>query len=413
MFRTRAEQNVHEPLKREKTFFDRLQVPELELSIIMPCLNESETIGSCIGDAQRFLKENNINGEVVIGDNGSTDGSVDIAKSMGARVVNVAARGYGSACTGAIHRAYGRYIIMGDSDGSYDFYNLMPFVEALRQGNDLVMGNRFKGGILPGAMPFKNRYIGNPLLSAVGRLLFSSRTGDFHCGLRGFSKTAFEKMKLQSTGMDFASEIVLKAELVGLKIDEVPTTLSPDGRSGKPHLRPWRDGLRHLRTMFIFSPRYLFLIPGLLLMLFGVIFGAALVHGPVYIGKAGFDIGSLVYAGASVVVGLQAVLFALLAKYYGFRAGFLPVDETVIKFFDVFRMERIIVAGVVVFILSCIGGLYSISVWMSADFGDLIPRQIIAIAAPSAAGAVCGSELMMFGMFLGVLDSHMNKKYSY
>lgn len=394
----------------EKSFLDRIHVFDVDLSIIMPCLNEAETIAGCIHNAQRFLRENNINGEVVIGDNGSTDGSVRIARSMGARVVNVAEKGYGAACTEAARRAYGRYIIMGDADGSYDFYHLMPFLEALRKGNDLVMGNRFKGGIVPGAMPLKNRYLGNPVLSAVGRLLFSSRIGDFHCGLRGFSKTAFEKMKLQSTGMEFASEIVLKAELVGLKIAEVPTTLSPDGRSRKPHLRPWRDGLRHLKIMFVFSPRYLFLIPGLLLMLLGMSFGAALIHGPVYIGKAGFDIGSLVYAGASVVVGLQAVLFALLAKYYGFRAGFLPVDDTVIKFFDVCKMERIILTGLAIFVISFIGVLYSLGVWISADFGDLVPRQIIALAAPSAVGAMCGSELMMFGMFLGVLDSHMNKK---
>lgn len=410
MFRTHTEQKLKEPIERKKTFLGRIRVANSELSIIMPCLNEAETIGRCISDAQRFLKENNINGEVIIGDNGSTDGSVDIAESMGARVVNVQTRGYGSACIGAAERASGRYIIMGDADGSYDFYHLMPFVEALRQGNDLVMGNRFKGGIARGAMPFKNRYLGNPVLSTVGRLLFSSGIGDFHCGLRGFSKTAFEKMKLQSTGMEFASEIVLKAELVGLKITEVPTTLSPDGRSRKPHLRPWRDGFRHLKIMFVFSPRYLFLIPGMVLMLFGGIFGAALIHGPVYIGKAGFDIASIVYAGASVVVGLQAVLFALLAKYYGFREGFLPVDDTVKQFFRFWSMERIVVTGLTIFVISLIGGLYSIGVWMSADFGDLIPRQIIAIAAPSAVGAMCGSELMMFGMFLGVLDSHMKQK---
>lgn len=377
---------------------------ELELSIIMPCLNEAETIAHCIGNAQRFLQENNINGEVVVGDNGSTDGSIDIAQSLGVRVIHVSTKGYGAACAAAVSEAYGRYIIMGDSDSSYDFYHLMPFLEALRQGNDLVMGNRFKGGIAPGAMPFKNRYLGNPLLSAVGRLLFSSKIGDFHCGLRGFSKTAIEKLDLKSTGMEFASEMGLKAELVGLKITDVPTTLSPDGRSRKPHLRPWRDGLRHLRLMFLFSPRYLFLFPGLLLMLSGLIFGAALIRGPLYIGKVSFDIASLVYAGAAVVMGLQAVLFALLATYYGVRAGFLPVDNWVNKFFDFFSIERIVLAGLLIFSMSFIGGLYSVGVWMSADFGDLIPREIITIAVPSAVGSICGSELMMFGLFLGVLD---------
>jgi glycosyltransferase involved in cell wall biosynthesis len=377
---------------------------ELELSIIMPCLNEAETIEHCIRDAQRFLQDFNVVGEVVVGDNGSTDGSIEIAQSLNARVVHVATRGYGAACTAAARAAYGHFIIMGDSDGSYDFYRLMPFVEALRQGNELVMGNRFKGGITPGAMPFKNRYLGNPILSAMGRLLFSSKIGDFHCGLRGFSKTAFERMDLRSTGMEFASEMVLKAELIGLRITEVPTTLSPDGRSRKPHLRPWRDGLRHVRLMFLFSPRYLFLMPGLVLMLFGLIFGIALMRGPVHVGKASFDIASLVYAGGSIVVGLQAVLFALLAKCYGIRAGLLPPDKRVRRIFDVLRMERVIVAGLLIFSISFIGGLYSIAVWMSADFGDLIPREIITIAVPSAVGAIAGSELVMFGLFLGVLD---------
>lgn len=379
-------------------------MPELELSIIMPCLNEAESIGYCIDNAQIFLSENNIPGEVLIGDNGSTDGSVDIARSKGARVIHVPTKGYGAACTVAAGEAHGRYIIMGDSDGSYDFYRLMPFVEALRQGFDLVMGNRFQGGIARGAMPWKNRYLGNPVLSAVGRLLFSSRVGDFHCGLRGFSKSAFEKMELKGTGMEFASEIVLKAELIGLQITEVPTTLSPDRRSRKPHLRPWRDGLRHLRIMFLFSPRYLFLIPGMLLMLTGLIFGTALVHGPVVIGRFSFDIASLVYAGAAVVVGMQAVLFALLAKYYGVRAGFLPPDYRISRFFDLLRMDRIVLAGIVIFSMSFLGGLYSVGIWISANFGDLIPREIITVATPSAVGAICGAELIMFGLFLGVLD---------
>jgi len=377
---------------------------ELELSIVMPCLNEAETIGQCISNAQQFLQEKDIHGEIVIGDNGSTDGSIDIARSLGARVVPVSMKGYGAACTGAIKEAKGSLIIMGDSDSSYDFYHLMPFVEALRQGHDLVMGNRFHGGIANGAMPFKNRYLGNPLLSAVGRILFSSRVGDFHCGLRGFSKAAFEKMDLKSTGMEFASEMVLKAELIQLRITEVPTTLSPDGRSRKPHLRPWRDGMRHLRLMFLFSPRYLFLIPGLSLMLFGLIFGAALIYGPVVIGNVSFDIASLVYAGGSVVVGLQAVLFALLTKYYGIRTGFLPASRTISRFFELFTMEKIIAAGLLILSISFIGGVYSVGVWMSAHFGDLIPREIISIAVPSAVGTVCGSELIMFGLFMGVLD---------
>jgi glycosyltransferase involved in cell wall biosynthesis len=399
----KEENRVHRTLP-EEVVTEGMNEPAIELSIVMPCLNEAETVGQCIDDASRFLRENGIKGEVVIGDNGSTDGSVDIALALGVRVVHAATKGYGAACAAAVQEARGRYIIMGDSDSSYDFFHLTPFVEALRQGNDLVMGNRFQGGIAPGAMPFKNRYLGNPLLSALGRLLFSSRIGDFHCGLRGFSKTAFEKMDLKSTGMEFASEMVLKAELIGLRVAEVPTTLSPDGRSRKPHLRPWLDGMRHLRLMFLFSPRYLFLIPGLLLMFLGLAFGTALIYGPVIVGKVSFDIASLVYAGGAVVVGLQAVLFAFLAKYYGIRAGFLPVDDKIVKFIEMFSMERIIMAGLVVFSLSLVGGVHSVGVWMSAHFGELIPRKIISIVVPSVVGTICGSELIMFGLFLGVLD---------
>ena len=377
--------------------------PALELSIIMPCLNEAETIGQCINNAHRFLREHNIQGEVVVGDNGSTDGSIDIARSLGVRVVHVPVKGYGAACAAAIQEASGRYIIMGDSDSSYDFYHLLPFVETLRQGYDLVMGNRFTGGIAPRAMPFKNRYLGNPLLSTIGRLLFSSKIGDFHCGLRGFSKAAFDKMDLKSTGMEFASEMVLKSELIGLHITEVPTTLSPGGRSRKPHLRPWRDGLRHLRLMFLFSPRYLFLIPGLSLMFLGLVFGTALIHGPVIVGRVSFDIASLVYAGGAVVVGLQAVLFAFLAKYYGILEGFLPADSKSSKLMEMINMERVIITGLLIFLTSLIGGLYSVEVWMSAHFGDLIPRDIISIAVPSVVGTVCGLELILFGLFLGVL----------
>ena len=383
---------------------ERVNMLGLELSIVMPCLNEADTIGDCVGNALRFLQEHSIDGEVVIGDNGSTDGSIEIATSLGARVIHVATRGYGAACAAAASEAHGRYIIMGDSDSSYDFYELMPFVDALRQSNDLVMGNRFGGGIVPGAMPFKNRYLGNPILSAVGRVLFSSQIGDFHCGLRGFSKAAFARMDLKSTGMEFASEMVLKAELIGLKITEVPTTLAPDGRTRRPHLRPWRDGWRHLRLMFLFSPRYLFLIPGLALMLFGLVFGAALIRGPVTIGRAGFDIASLVYAGAAVVVGLQAVLFALLAQFYGIRRGFLPADDLMTNILDALTMERVILAGLLILSASLISGLYSVGMWISADFGDLIPREIITIATPSAVGSICGSELIMFGLFLGVLE---------
>ena len=260
----------------------------VELTIVMPCLNEAETLEKCIVKARSFLERSGISGEVVIGDNGSTDGSIGIARRCGARVVDIPIRGYGAALNGAIIASRGKYCVMGDSDDSYDFSNLDLFVKELRAGADLVMGNRFLGGIEPGAMPWKNRYIGNPVLSGVGRFLFRAPAKDFHCGLRAFSRDAFLRMDLRTTGMEFASEMVIKATLMGMKIVEVPTTLSPDGRSRPPHLRPYRDGWRHLRFMLLFSPDWLFLYPGLVLMFAGLLLGAKLLASPVYINGVAF-----------------------------------------------------------------------------------------------------------------------------
>ena len=242
---------------------------EIELSIVMPCLNEAETLEQCIRGALDFLEQNGITGEVIVADNGSTDGSQEIGVRARARVVDIEPRGYGSALIGGITAARGRFVIMGDADSSYDFSNLMPFVQKLREGYDLVMGNRFLGGIKPGAMPWPNRYLGNPVLSSLGRLFFRSPIGDFHCGIRGFLRESVLKMDLRTTGMEFASEMVVKASSQKLRVIEVPTTLSPDGRSRPPHLRRWRDGWRHLRFMLLFSPRWLFLYPGILFMLLG------------------------------------------------------------------------------------------------------------------------------------------------
>lgn len=248
-----------------------------ELTVIMPCLNEAETLERCILKAHSWMQSRGVHGEVVIGDNGSTDGSIEIAERCGARVVHVKRRGYGAALDGAIRAARGRYIIMGDSDDSYDFSELDPFIERLRDGWQLVMGNRFKGGIRPGAMPWKNRYIGNPVLSWMGRTLFSIEQRDFHCGIRGFTKEGYERLNLATTGMEFASEMVIKARHYGLRTCEVPTVLSPDGRSRPPHLRPWRDGWRHLRFMLLFAPRWLFFFPGLALAAVGAALAALLM----------------------------------------------------------------------------------------------------------------------------------------
>ncbi|HEV2722568.1 MAG TPA: glycosyltransferase family 2 protein, partial [Thermoanaerobaculia bacterium] len=280
----------------------------IELSIVMPCLNEAETIEVCVAKARRFLDTSGIDGEVVVADNGSRDASREIAGRAGARVVDVGERGYGSALQGGIAAARGRYVIMGDADDSYDFSALAAFVEKLRGGADLVMGDRFAGGVLPGAMPPLHRWLGNPVLSGIGRLFFRSPVRDFHCGLRGFSKAAYERMELRTTGMEFASEMVVKATLLGMRVDEVPIVLHPDGRSHPPHLRSWRDGWRHLRFLLLYSPRWLFLYPGFVLMLLGAVVAGWLLPRPRTLGGVTFDVQTLLYAGMAIVIGFQAVL---------------------------------------------------------------------------------------------------------
>ena len=290
----------------------------------MPCLNEAETLETCIRKARDFLERHGVRGEIVIGDNGSTDGSQEIARRCGARVVDVKVRGYGAALYHATLAARGKYVIMGDSDDSYDFSDLMPLLKELRAGRDLVMGNRFPGGIKPGAMPWKNRYLGNPILSGLGRLFFKCPVRDFHCGLRGYSAEAFRRMDLQTTGMEFASEMVIKATLLGMDVAEAPTTLSPDGRSRPPHLRPWRDGWRHLRFMLLYSPRWLFLYPGLLLMLLGLGVGAWLLPQPRQVGGTVLDVHTLLYAAAAVLLGFQTCMFAVLARAFAASRKLLP-----------------------------------------------------------------------------------------
>ena len=292
-----------------------------ELSVVMPCLNEAETLAICIQKAQRFFKENGVEGEVVIADNGSDDGSQQIAVDNGARVIPVAEKGYGNALKGGIAAAEGTYVIMGDADDSYDFLNLTPYLEKLREGYDLVMGNRFKGGIKKGAMPFLHRYLGNPVLSFIGRLFFKSKIGDFHCGLRGFSKEAFYEMELKTSGMEFASEMIVKASLADMKIAEVPTVLSPDGRTRPPHLNTWRDGWRHLRFLLLYSPKWLFLIPSVLLMLFGAGVSLRLLFGSIQIGATRFDVHTLLFSSALFLIGFQLLLFYGLTKIYTVENG--------------------------------------------------------------------------------------------
>ncbi|MBI3653977.1 MAG: glycosyltransferase family 2 protein [Acidobacteria bacterium] len=375
----------------------------IELSIVMPCLNEAETLPVCIEKAQRSLRELKVTGEVIIADNGSTDDSLQIAERCGARVVTVTTKGYGAALLGGILAARGAYIIMGDADDSYDFTKLGPFVEKLRDGYDLVMGNRFQGGIKPGAMPPLHRYLGNPVLSGIGRLFFRSGCGDFHCGLRGFSKAAVLKMDLKTTGMEFASEMVVKATLHKMRIAEVPTTLSPDGRTRPPHLRSWRDGWRHLRFLLLYSPRWLFLYPGLALMLTGLIFGGWLLQGPIIIGNMGFDVQTLLYAALAIVIGFQAIVFAIFTKVFAISEGLLPEDERLNRLYQFLTLEVGLLVGVILVLAGLAGSLYAVWFWESSAFGSLDSSRTLRIIIPSVTALMLGCQTVLSSFFLSVL----------
>ena len=377
---------------------------QVELTILMPCLNESETIVTCVRQARAFLDSAGVSGEVLIADNGSTDGSQDLAMAEGARVVTIHEKGYGAALMGGIAAARGTYVAMGDADDSYDFGTLGPFLTKLRAGDDLVMGNRFKGGIAPNAMPPLHRYLGNPVLSFLGRLFFRIPVGDFHCGLRAFRRDSVMDLHLRTTGMEFASEMVVKASLNQLRIGEVPTTLRPDGRSRPPHLRSWRDGWRHLRFLMLYSPRWLFFYPGLALALLGLVATAALLVGTVRIGSVGFDIGSLLFAIGFLVVGYQGVLFAVLARVYAFQEGFLPpTNQRFSRLQGRVNLENSILVGLGLLVLGAVLSVASLWRWGDAGFGGLEPADSIRTAAPAVLGLVVGTQTILFGAFLSLL----------
>jgi glycosyltransferase involved in cell wall biosynthesis len=379
--------------------------PALELSIVMPCLNEAETLAVCIDKAQGYLDRTGIAGEVLIADNGSTDGSQAIAKEHGARVVDIPLKGYGAALMGGIDAAYGKYIVMGDADDSYDFSNLDLFVERLRAGDQLVMGDRFKGGIAPGAMPPLHYYLGNPVLSWLGRVLFKSPIRDFHCGLRGFSRDAVRELGLRTTGMEFASELVVKSTLAGLKVGEVPTTLKKDGRSRPPHLRSWRDGWRHLRFLLIFSPKWLFLYPGLIAFVIGLLGSVALLFGPLEIGPVGFDVSSQLYLSAFAVVGYQGVVFWLLTKMYGQREGFaLPRGRLFSRIAERVSTESAAFLGALAFVAGLVIAITQVAIWGASGFGALDPLDTIRLAVPATLLMILGAQTVMAGMFLGILS---------
>ena len=366
----------------------------------MPCLNEAETLATCIRKAQACIDRLGLVAEVLIADNGSTDGSQHIAEEEGARVVSVPVRGYGAALYHGALEARGRHIIMGDADDSYDFSKLDAFVEKLREGADLVMGNRFLGGVQAGAMPWKNRLIGNPVLSAMGRLFFHSPAGDFHCGLRGFSRDAFDRMGMQTTGMEFASEMVIKATLLGMRIVEVPTTLDKDGRNRPPHLRPWRDGWRHVRFMLLYSARWLFLYPGAALMVVGAVVGGMLLPGPLVVNDVVvFDVHTLLFAFAAIQLGFQGITFAFLARVYALSEGLLPEDPTLQRMFRWFTLETGLVVGGILLLVGVAGALSAVARWSQAGFGPLDARVMLRTAIPSAAGICLGGQVV-FASFL-------------
>ena len=377
--------------------------PALELTVVIPCLNEALTIAGCVREAMGALAASGIAGEVVVADNGSTDGSQAFATAEGARVVAIATKGYGNALRGGIAAARGKYIIMGDADGSYDFSHLPRFVERLRAGADLVMGNRFLGGIEPGAMPWKNRHIGNPLLSFVGRLFFGTPIGDFHCGLRAFSADAYRRMDLRTTGMELASEMVIKSVLFGLRVEEVPTVLRKDGRDRPPHLRPWRDGWRHLRFMLLFSPRWLFWYPGILLMTAGIILGAVLVQGPLPLGRVTLDVHTLLFAAVAVLIGFQAASFAVLSKFFTIRAGLRGAQAGFEDWFRHVTLESGLVSGSVLVAAGLALSLWAVSIWGGHGFGRLQPAETLRWVIPGALCLVLGCQMILTSFFLGVL----------
>lgn len=383
----------------------------IELTILMPCLNEAETLAICIDKAQGYLARSGVVGEVLIADNGSTDGSQQIAVEHGARVVDIDEKGYGSALMGGIEAARGTYVIMGDADDSYDFSNLDGFVERLRAGDELVMGNRFRGGIEPGAMPPLHKYLGNPVLSWIGRVLFRSPIKDFHCGLRGFNRQSMLDLHLQTTGMEFASEVVVKSTLGGLRVSEVPTTLKKDGRSRPPHLRSWRDGWRHLRFLLIFSPRWLFLWPGATAFFVGLIGTLLLSFGPITFGDVGFDVSSQLYLAALTVVGYQAILFAILTKIYAQREGFqIPRSRSFDKLEKRISLESGALAGVILFAIGLIIAIVQLVQWSGTDFGALEAASTVRVTVLASLVMMLGAQTTMAGMFLGVLGVGLKRR---
>jgi hypothetical protein len=375
----------------------------VELSIVMPCLDECETVGICVRKSLTSLREAGIDGEVIVSDNGSTDGSVEIAEKEGARVVHIADKGYGSALKGGILAARGKYVLMADSDDSYEFGHVMRFLEHLRNGSDLVMGNRFRGGIAKNAMPPLHRYLGNPALTRIGRLLFQSPCEDFHCGMRAFRKDSFLRMDIRSTGMEFASEMVVKASLLQMQVSEVPTTLTPDGRGRAPHLRTWRDGWRHLRFLLMYSPRWLFLYPGIFLILLGLAGCVWLLPGPQVFHGIGFDVHTLLYAFVSMLLGFQLTAFAVFTKIFAISEGLLPEDPRLNRVFHYVTLETGLAVGALLVALGIGGSIFAVSGWAKSSFEALDPVRMLRIVMPAVFSLTLGVQIVCSSFFLSIL----------
>jgi len=379
-----------------------------DLSIILPCLNEAETLGNCILKAQKSIEALKLDGEIIVADNGSTDGSLEIAKNLGALVVHVKEKGYGNALRGGIEAATGKWIIMADADDSYDFGQITPFVKKLQDGYDLVMGCRLpKGGgkIMKGAMPWKHRWIGNPLLSGIGRLFFESRATDFHCGMRAFTREAYQQITPRTTGMEFASEMVIKATLQGLRIAEVPITLYKDGRSRPPHLRSWRDGWRHLRFMLLYSPTWLFLLPGVLLLLIGTAFGARLQMGSWKVGPFGFDTNTMLVCSMCQVVGLQIFFFGIFTRVFAISEGLLPKTASPLdRIYKWFTLERGVLLGLVIFLVGLAKLIMAVLYWKGSNFGVIPYSESLRMVIPAVTFMMIGVQIIFSSFFLSILD---------
>ena len=376
----------------------------VEVSIVMPCLNEAETLAQCIRHAQSAIAKGGFAAEIIVADNGSTDGSQLVARELGAKVVDVQRKGYGSALIGGIDAAQGRFVVMGDADASYDFAAIAPLIAKLRDGYDLVVGNRFLGGIEPGAMPWSHRWLGNPVLSSINKMFFHAPVGDTHCGLRAFTKDAYEKMRLRATGMEFASEMVIKASLKGMRITEVPVVLRPDGRSRPPHLRTWRDGWRHLRFMLLFSPRWLFLYPGLALLVVGLGLSALLVAGPLRVGGVRLDIHTMLVAGFLALLGYQLVLFAVFTKMFAIREGFHPPHPALQTLLRYITLEVGLLAGALMALGGLVALVLAVTSWQSVGFGNLNPSTTMRDVIPAVVLLSLGTQTIFASFFISILS---------